>query len=195
MRLRAVISGAFALGIVAWGNSVAAAPQGHERADTPTLKRWYGWETLSLDAAALGLGAMSFATYDGQGTAGALLGSGALSTYAFGAPAVHLLRAQSSKAVTSLGLRIGLPVLAVGIASVGRDSSCAQDSASFDAAKCQPQRDRMMLAGVISVVAASLLDGAFVAWEPPPVPRKLSLSPVLAWDGEKGGVAGVAGAF
>lgn len=195
MRLRALISVAFALSVVAWGNTVAAAPQGSEPADTPVLKRWYGWETLSLDAAALGLGAMSFATYDGRGTAGALLGSGALSTYAFGAPAVHLLRDQSGKAVTSLGVRIGLPVLAVGIASIGRDSSCAEDSADFDAVKCRPQQDRMMLAGLLSVVAASLIDGAFIAWEPPPAPRKLSLSPVLAWNGEKGGVAGVAGTF
>jgi hypothetical protein len=114
---------------------------------------------------------------------------------AFGAPAVHLLRDQSGKAVTSLGLRIGLPVLAVGIASIGRDSSCAEDSADFDAVKCEPQQDRMMLAGLISVVAASLIDGAFIAWEPPPVAQKLSLSPVLAWNGEKGGVAGVAGTF
>ena len=195
MWLRALISGAFALSVVAWGNSVAAAPQGTEPADTPLLKRWYGWETLSLDAAALGLGVMSFATYDGQGTAGALLGSGAISTYAFGAPAVHLLRDQSGKAVTSLGLRVGLPVLAVGIASIGRDASCSESSPDFDAAKCEPRQNRMMLAGVIGVVAASLIDGAFMAWEPPPKPHKLSLSPVLAWDGEKGGVAGVAGTF
>lgn len=195
MWLRALISGAFALSVVAWGNSVAAAPQQGEPADTPWLKRWYGWETLSLDAAALGLGVMSFTTADGQGTAGALLGSGALSTYAFGAPAVHLLRDQSGKALTSLGLRVGLPVLAVGIASIGRDTICSEGSPDYDSINCHSRKVRMLVAGAISVGVVSLIDGTFIAWEPPPKPQKLSLSPVLAWDGEKGGVAGVAGTF
>jgi hypothetical protein len=124
-----------------------------------------------------------------------LLGSGALSTYAFGAPAVHLLRDQSGKALTSLGLRVGLPVLAVGIASIGRDSICSEHSPDHDTIHCHERSARMLVAGAISVGVASLIDGAFIAWESPPEPQKLSLSPMLAWDGEKGGVAGVTGTF
>jgi hypothetical protein len=195
MRLPALISVGLALGIVAWGNTVAAAPQPDPDV-MPMAKRWYGWQTLSLDAAALGLGLASFASNDGQGTASALLGSGALSTYAFGAPALHLLRGHEGKAVMSLGLRVGVPVLAASIASIGRDEEkCSDSSPEFDPAACQPQQTRMMVITAFSALAVSLADGAFIAWQSPPKSKALALSPLVAWDGEKSAMAGLSGTF
>lgn len=162
----------------------------------PLTKRWYGWQTLSLDAAALGLGVVSFAAHDGEGTASALLGSGALSTYAFGAPAVHLLRGNEGKALTSLGLRVGVPLLAAGIATIGRDEAkCSGASPEFDPSACQPQQTRMMVVTALSALAVSLVDGAFIAWQPPPKVKALTISPLLAWNGEKSGMAGLSGTF
>lgn len=159
-------------------------------------KHWYGWQTLSLDAAALGLGVVSFATHDGHETAGAVLAWTALSTYAFGAPAVHLLRGHDGKALGSLGLRVGVPVLAASIASIGRDEEkCSGASPEFDPSACQPQQTRMMVVTAVSAMAVSLVDGAFIAWRPPSKPKALTLSPLLAWNGEKSGMAGLSGAF
>ena len=174
-------------------HSVTEQPRFGARVDTPRLaQRWYGWETLSLDAAALGLGVMSYSTFDGKGSAGALLGSGGLSTYAFGAPAVHLLRDQPNRAVASLGLRVGLPVLAVGLASISADD---ERCSTPDEARCAPYRRRLLLAGVVSATLAALIDGAALAWEPVDKPQRLALTPLVGWDGSESGVAGVAGTF
>jgi len=171
---------------------VTAWPQSAAPIDTvQPRRRWYGWETLSLDAAAIGLGVMSFSTFDGKGTGGALVGSGALSTYAFGAPAVHLLRDQPSKAMVSLGLRVGLPVLAVGVVTLGHDERCTAP----DEARCEPYRRRLLLAGALSAALVSVIDGALLAWQPEPKPQRLALTPLAGWDGDRGGVAGVAGTF
>ncbi len=156
-----------------------------------SARRWYGWETLSLDAAAIGLGVMSYRTFDGQGTGGALLGSGALSTYAFGAPAVHLLRDQPTKAMMSLGLRVGLPVLAVGVVTAGHDERCSTP----DDASCASYRRRLLVVGAVSAAVVSLIDGALLAWQPAPQPQRLALTPIAGWDGSRGGLAGVAGTF
>jgi hypothetical protein len=171
---------------------VAGPPQSWTSADTvPAKRRWYGWETLSLDAAAMGLGVMSYSTFEGKGSGGALLGSGALSTYAFGAPAVHLLRDQPSKAMVSLGLRVGLPVMAVGIVTLGKGERCVEP----DEARCQAYRERLFVAGAVSAALVSLIDGAVLAWQPAPKPERLALTPLAGWDGDRGGLAGVAGTF
>ena len=138
---------------------------------------------------------MSFSTLDGEGSGAALLGSGALSTYAFGAPAVHLLRDQPGRAVTSLGLRVGLPVLALGFVALTRDGSCPATNERDDVERCQPYARRMLMAGALSAVAASLIDGTLLAWQPVPTPKRLALAPVLGWDGKGSASAGVAGTF
>lgn len=159
-------------------------------------ERWYGWQTLSLDAAALGLGVVSFATADSEETASALFAWSALSTYAFGPPAVHLLRGHEGKSLASLGLRVGVPVLAAGLASIGRDErKCSSASPDFEPSVCEPQRTRMMVVTALSALLVSVVDGAFIAWRPPPKAKALTLSPLLAWDGEKSGMAGLSGTF
>jgi hypothetical protein len=173
-------------------HSVVGRPQPAAPIDTvQSGQRWYGWKTLSLDAAAIGLGIMSYRTFDGKGSGGALLGSGALSTYAFGAPAVHLLRDQPSRAMASLGLRIGLPVVAVGLVTTSHDGNCA----SPDEARCQAYRKRLLVTGALSAALVSLIDGAVLAWQPAPKPQRLALTPLAGWDGVRGGLAGVAGTF
>jgi hypothetical protein len=207
--------------VFAWQNAAMAAPGAEQVATTPSLsqgdhtvltllggesttghadqappkRRWYGWQTLAMDGAALGLGALALGTYDGRGTGGALLGSAAISYYALGAPALHLLRDHPGKAVASLSLRVGLPGLALGFGKLSQPEGCPASDEDDDSTRCQPHARQVAISSIVSVALASVIDHAALAWEPVPPPQRLSLAPLLGWDGARGGVAGVAGVF
>jgi hypothetical protein len=175
-------------------NSVPRLPASAPR---DTKRAWYGWKTLTLDAAAAGVALGGLAAFDGSEASSAVVGSLALSTYGFGAPVVHLLHDEPSRAIASLGLRVGLPVVALGMVVAGSDNECGPGQAEGeDAAACQAHERKLALVGVLSVVAASAIDATFLTWHAPAPPdRGLTLAPVIAWNGHRSATAGLSGSF
>lgn len=108
---------------------------------------WYGWQTLSADAGAVGLLLLA-ASF--RGTASTALAIGAAGVYALGAPAVHLARGHWAESLLSLGLRVALPLAGVGI-----DAAIAGDA---DGRTWLPG----LVAGCSGAIAA---DASLLGWE------------------------------
>lgn len=74
-------------------------------AETPAAKEtsWYGYQTLFVDASALGVGML--APKGGMGFAYA-----GLATYAVGAPVVHVFHGNGKMALADVALRVGAPI-------------------------------------------------------------------------------------
>lgn len=158
-------------------------------------RRWYGWQTLSLDAASLSIGVIGVARRGEPGPTGIVLGSLGFTGYAFGAPLVHWLHDQPGKAAASLGLRVGLPLIAVGLVSANSGGRCPDGLAHEGDDYCGRMLRTMEIVGALSMLAASAIDASAVSWEPEVHRQKLALAPLLGWDGAGGGVAGLVGAF
>jgi hypothetical protein len=83
-------------------------------------RKWYGWQTLTADGAALAM-AYAAANTDGNSSALPLL---ALGTYALGGPIVHAANGSAGKMGISLGMRVGGPlVLGYGLYALSSSSS------------------------------------------------------------------------
>ncbi|HWZ87786.1 MAG TPA: hypothetical protein VNW92_03020 [Polyangiaceae bacterium] len=132
-----------------------------------TRSHWYGWQTLSTDGAAIGvlLLAGTFIRNDDtdsqRDAADSVLVLSA-ATYALGGPIVHVAHRQWGKAVTSTGLRIGLPVTGILI------------GAALD--RCGPYSDSDTCGAIgpgvgmlLGIGAAIALDASALAYEPVPV--------------------------
>ncbi len=76
-------------------------------------RRWYGWQTLLVDALSIGF---AVATAGRGGELG-------LGVYVFGAPVVHAAHGHPGKALGSFGLRLGAPFVGAFIGSSGADCS------------------------------------------------------------------------
>lgn len=144
-------------------------------------KRWYGWQTLTIDA---GAGAVFFLGTQSRGdrhfpdVGGSVLmpmgGSGLL----VGAPIAHFSHRRFGAGALSLGMRVGLPLAGFGVAELAKGS----DGAKIGAV-------------ALGVASASILDATLLAWKPQVETKRVSFTPTAAWDGARGGTVGVAGAF
>jgi hypothetical protein len=161
---------------------------------TAAARRWYGWQTLSLDTASFTIGIAGVAGSDELGVRIAL-GSLGFTGYALGAPVVHWLHDQPGKAATSLGLRLGLPLVAVGVASTVSAGRCPDEIEHEGEDYCRRMGKTLAIVGGLSMLAAAAIDASALSWEPRARRHQLALAPVLGWDGGRGGVAGVAGVF
>ena len=176
-------------------SSKTVVPRKAPETSTTSL-RWYGWQTLSLDAASLTVGVIGVNNMGEARSTGILMGSIGLTGYTLGAPVVHWSHGQPGKAAASLGLRIGAPLIAVGLLSATSAARCPVAAEQDDAHYCQEVLKTMAVAGTISMLVASAVDAGTLSWEPELRQRgKLALAPVLGWDGARGGMAGLAGAF
>jgi hypothetical protein len=149
--------------------------------------RWYGWQTLSTDAAALAL-ALLAGTSSGAGissSAGEALGWLALGTYGLGAPAVHFVHRNPGRALGSFGIRLGMPI-AGAFAGASLASGC-------DGFLCEASGAALGL--LIGVGGAVAIDAAVLARETKPKHRDqragllvplVSLTPQRAWLGVAG---------
>ena len=147
-----------------------------------TQRRWYGWQTLCTDAAAIGL-TITAAVLDGNDrtqTPVVLLAAG---SYLLGGPIVHFAHGHQGKGFLSLAMRVGLPVVAGGTMVLA--SSCSPKD-------CMGGGLLMVGAGVLGMIASSAIDAAAIARED--VPREVAFAPVVLF-GENGGTVGVAGRF
>ena len=121
----------------------------------PSLPRWYGWESLTTDGAALLLAAVAVRSDNAP-----LLGLSSLALYGLGGPIIHLTRDNGWHALGSLLLRGGLPVVAgaAGAALERCDADDDEDLCGVSGA---------FLGGLAGVVSAMVIDSAVLGWERP----------------------------
>lgn len=162
-------------------------------------RRWYGWQTLTFDAAALGVGLTGVSLHDAHPGAGVVLGATGLLGYSLSAPFIHWVHARPGAAGASLALRLGLPLLTLGILSGGAAARCPGMGGSDDERYCERMERTLLVAGSLSLLAASIVDASLLGWESPPRTATgatlAPLAPVLSWDGRRGATLGLGGAF
>ena len=124
-------------------------------APAPTVSRWYGWQTLATDGAALMLAVVAVR---GDDDISSLLGLTSVALYGLGGPVVHLTHDNGWQALGSLALRGGLPVLAgaAGVALERCDNSDEEDFCGLSGA---------VLGGLAGMVSAMVIDSAALGWE------------------------------
>jgi hypothetical protein len=134
-------------------------------------RRWYGWQTLSTDAAA---GALAYTYYlsnnvwtGGSGGPGWFVMSGA--TYLLGGPVVHVAHGKIGTGVGSLALRVGAPLVlgGVGYAVAGGPGQGGDNGwvAGLVGA---------IAGGMVGIVVAVTIDAAVLAYDHPPQPPTAS---------------------
>lgn len=132
-----------------------------EHAKRPPEARWYGWQNLIADGAALVTA--PFAPLAGFGL------------YVTGGPVVHLAHGEGVHAAGSLGLRLGAPVvLGAGGYALG--------AASSREGKEQESAGLLALAGIVmGTVTAVIVDSAVLAYEPATSPKESSTASASIW--------------
>jgi hypothetical protein len=159
---------------------------------------WYGWQTLLTDAGAIGLwvvagllddakyASSSQRSYQSASKAALLLGVG---TYVLAAPAVHVAHGHRDRALTSLGLRVGLPIASFFLAGFVGSATCRGSDADVPCPFVYA-----MLGGLGGGAAAMVVDAAVLGHEaraPSAVARfQTGLVPTTG-----GGMAFLAGRF
>jgi hypothetical protein len=125
----------------------------------PPHASWYGYETIAADATAGALTALSFQTNSGPAS------WGAIGVYVLGAPIVHAAHGRPLAALGSLGLRIGLPLLASAVGAATADCSSGR-VVNDDDCHFGPS-----IAGLaVGIVLGAIIDSAAIAWDPPSSP-------------------------
>jgi hypothetical protein len=151
--------------------------------DTGTERKWYGWQTLTTDGAALTM--ISLAALDSRSSANTDLLIGSLLSYSLGGPLVHAAHEHAGKVVGSLALRLGLPF---GGAALGTmiGQPCRGEVGCLGEA---------IVGGFLGIGAAIAIDASMLAYDDVPrSPRALSATPFVAMD-RKSATAGVVGSF
>src|SRR5512140_417237 len=109
------------------GHPVPAAPTSTSATPAPPAPsratHWYGWQTLLVDAGAIGLATVS------ANSTGA--GYGALGLYAFGGPLVHVLHDRAGIGGLDLGIRVGGPIV-LGLIGMGIELATTKESSCSD---------------------------------------------------------------
>ncbi|MGC4088148.1 MAG: hypothetical protein QM756_09655 [Polyangiaceae bacterium] len=134
--------------------------------------RWYGWQTLATDGAALGLFTLSIAATEMRDSSTSeVLGVMGAAAYVAGGPTVHFAHGHVGKGFGSLGLRVGLPVAGALTATAiarpcGGDFGCIGEAA---------------LGFLLGGVSAIAIDAAVLGHEEVVRPRQgLTATPVVA---------------
>lgn len=167
-----------------------APPAGHATRHEPA--RWYGWQTLTADAAALGL---AFGSASARSRAGV---TAAAVTYLVGAPVIDGASGEGGNGGMSVGARLGLPLLGAVVASAVADCPPERGSGFNFGPSCE---DAAAIQGVAyGILAAMVIDGTAIAWtrrtsevlpEKRDAPRAVPRPKVAPWLGWKqGGVSG-----
>jgi hypothetical protein len=160
--------------------------------EAPAAPASYRWQVVTADAVAIGSLALASQNQSKD------LGMFALASYALGAPIVHAANGHAGRALGSLALRVGLPLLGGYLGgSLDRTSNCAIRPAAGDTLSDGCGGDTFPGPGfakgiAIGAVAAMALDAWLVARPEKQVRRTWSPSAAAV----RGGLSlGVAGAF
>lgn len=172
---------------------VVGAPQATEAdeggTEKPLRSRWYGWQTLATDGAAVALFATGVAASSGE------LAAFSGAPFALGGPIVHLAHRRGGAAAASLGIRLGLATSGFFVGAAMK--SCGPSSEEDTGYACG------LNAAAIGVLAgagvAMIIDTAFLAREDVRLERPqrtaaLSVSPAVSVT-KSSGTVGLAGAF
>jgi len=153
------------------------SPEHEEVRAKPSDRTWYGYQTLLVDAALIGLfaSAPAWARFDG---AGAILILDA-ATFAFASPVIHTVHGNGEASAISVGLHAGLPFSGMWIGFVvGMSLPC---SCGLDAWFCfcglSNAGEGAFAGSLVGGALATVIDAAFLAWERhKPKPWSLSWS-------------------
>jgi hypothetical protein len=174
----------------------AQVPEGFPSEDAPPTRtpvafgdRWYGWETLLVDAGAFGI----FAAGIRLGSEG-IAGTGAL-VYGAGPPVIHGLRGHAEMGAVDLMVRVFAPIT-LGAAGFAIDEA-SSPPCSPTAFVCIRGLGGAAVGILAGYVGAVVLDAGFLAWDSAPKHEKPSAvlwSPTVSV-AHGGGSLGVGGAF
>jgi hypothetical protein len=162
--------------------SAAPPPSWHGPSDAGgavAARRWYGWQTLAFDGAAIGALALATAAHSE-----ALAAVGLLS-YALASPAVHVGHHRPLIALASVGLRIGMPAAGAIITTA---DDCSGELCRLEALAAG------MLVGAAGAIA---IDAGVLSWdrlESQEPHRSIGLLPTVEIGRERN-VVGVQGIF
>lgn len=157
--------------------------------------RWYGWQTLAVDAASVVVAAAA-AHVDTESpstrpfvTAGLVGGVGG---FLVGAPIVHLAHGEYRHAGASLGLHGGGALVSTAFAIGLFSSSCRSRSATSDLSGSDCSTGAFVVPLLVGAALTSALDAILLAHARVPSPRGVSvgLAPTRG-----GATAGVMGTF
>ncbi len=152
----AVVQGVTAIAGASEGDSEAAADPVATEVDPAPRRQWYGWQTLLVDAAAVGFVVVGLRT---QSTP---VGYTGVLTYLFGGPVVHAAHGRGGATLGSLALRLGVP-LATGWILTGGSEDRASDAPGFGVS--------------VGVPLAIALDATVLAWKARPTESELPWRP------------------
>jgi hypothetical protein len=157
------------------------APSAHADSDVgPTTTRsWYGTVPAIVDVAAGGVMIAGLSRDEDPG----FIFLGAASASAIAAPLVHLRNGENRKALTSFGLRAGLPALTVGLAfAAGAWSPCHSERG------CD---NDIYVYGMVGWAVAAFIDLARSSRVVEPPPAKAAWAPLISVtpDGASAGFA------
>jgi len=151
------------------------------RAPVIVRERWYGWQVLPIDVAAIALIASGASKgFDDRGLHAALLGFG---MFELGGPIVHIAHDNWAAAGGSLMLRLTLPVLGAAIAS---DAACRPSDAF-----CGARAGAWLGAGAAIAIDAAALGREQVR---PDAAASFQVAPVVTAEAH-GATLGAAGTF
>lgn len=153
-----------------------------------TVSRWYGWQTLVTDGAAIGLVTGGIVLDEASHVSSSVLADGVIglgvASYALGGPIVHFAHRNPGRAFASLALRIGLPI----ILGYGAIAIICGDSGEFCGLVAIP-------GGALGIATAITLDASVLARDQVPVNRAaFSIVPTLRVDRERASI-GLIGTF
>ena len=130
-----------------------------------TEREWYGWASLLVDAAALGIFIGGWAADDGK-----IVGAGYLG-YIFGSPVVHFAHGNVGKGFGAFGMRVGIPLggfLVGGLFGYGFGGGADGDGKfkNLGSSSNGPVVGAT-IGGAIGVIAASAIDAGLMAYTKP----------------------------
>ena len=151
------------------------------RGEEPPPARWYGWQLMLADVAAVGVLTLG-AGIDSDGVM--LAGYGA---YVINGTVIHLVHDRRGHAALSGVLRGGLP-LTFGLLAAAACDEDDEDRQSFDIIGCGAQVGGAALGGA---VVALVIDYAFLSYDVPDPPVGVAIAP----RGEGGITIAIGGSF
>jgi len=156
-------------------------------------RRWYGWQTLTLDAIALASVPVVYAAgvRDKQSLLAVYVPAAVL--FDLGAPTVHWLQRGPGIALASFGLRVGIPLVTLLTAPPFGHCVHGDDDAQQ---KCRSRA--MGIGAAVGFAIAPMVDAAWLAWKPASREVGVTLRPSLLIAGKEPTASigvGVAGSF
>jgi hypothetical protein len=151
-----------------------APREGGDDSRLVTTKRWYGWQTLAVDAVPASLFLATIPANDAQEPAFWILGS---LSFALGGPSIHIANGRPLAALGSFGLRLALPFIgmAAGVDhDMDKEGCGTQPDTGDESSSCD---DSTILGGLLGAAVASAFDASLVAYELRRHPRYTARAP------------------